>query len=199
MNQSHLNLIEVKTPIAAVSSTPSASTNQVSTNNLNLHSTYSVVPSSHSLVAIQRNSDIAWVSSPTPNGHTRPVFLDKSKERNHFLAPVMEQQVSIVQHVRPTRDQRHFSANDSILQEANNSSNHSSSSTSNVELVEIPQEPVNYMEDVGLDDSALIAITTTDLNHLLKKKCIRKARQKKIKDRRRTLKNRGTYKSYLKV
>jgi hypothetical protein len=103
----------------------------------------------------------------------------------------MEQHVSIAQHVRPTRRQRHLTGNDSVLQSSYNSSNLVSSSTSNVDLADLPTEPANYREDVGLDDQALITITTTDLNRLLKKKIISKARKKQIKDERRTLKNRG--------
>jgi hypothetical protein len=46
------------------------------------------------------------------------------------------------------------------------------------------------MEDVGLDDIELVKISTKDLNRHLKKKGVEKNRQKEVKARRRTLKNR---------
>lgn len=46
------------------------------------------------------------------------------------------------------------------------------------------------MEDVGLDDIELVQITTKDLNRHLKRRGIDKRRQKEVKARRRTLKNR---------
>ena len=46
------------------------------------------------------------------------------------------------------------------------------------------------MEDVGLDDIELVQISTKDLNRHLKKKAIDNKRQKEVKARRRTLKNR---------
>lgn len=46
------------------------------------------------------------------------------------------------------------------------------------------------MEDVGLDDIQLVRISTKDLNRHLKRRNIDKARQKEVKARRRTLKNR---------
>jgi hypothetical protein len=46
------------------------------------------------------------------------------------------------------------------------------------------------MEDVGLDDIELVRISTKDLNRHLKKKGVEKNRQKEVKARRRTLKNR---------
>ena len=48
----------------------------------------------------------------------------------------------------------------------------------------------NMREDVGLNDVDLSNISTKELNKLLKKKGISKARQKEIKKERRTLKNR---------
>ena len=47
------------------------------------------------------------------------------------------------------------------------------------------------MEDVGLDDVELVQISTKELNRHLKKKNIDKPRQKEVKARRRTLKNRS--------
>jgi hypothetical protein len=52
------------------------------------------------------------------------------------------------------------------------------------------QSPTQTFEDIGLDDSDLRTIKTKDLNNLLKKKKIDKNRQKEIKQRRRTIKNR---------
>jgi hypothetical protein len=46
------------------------------------------------------------------------------------------------------------------------------------------------MEDVGLDDIQLVKISTKDLNRHLKRRGIDKERQKEVKARRRTLKNR---------
>jgi len=46
------------------------------------------------------------------------------------------------------------------------------------------------MEDVGLDDIQLIRISTKDLNKHLKMHGVHKDRQKEVKARRRTLKNR---------
>ena len=56
---------------------------------------------------------------------------------------------------------------------------------------EIPLYPVNYHEDIGLDDKALATIPTKELNKLLKKKNIGKIRIGEFKVIRRTLKNRG--------
>ena len=53
-----------------------------------------------------------------------------------------------------------------------------------------PPQPVNYREDVELDDIALIAISTRELNLRLKEKGITKSRQREIKSDRRALKNR---------
>merc|ERR1739844_209102 len=58
-------------------------------------------------------------------------------------------------------------------------------------VVEVPSEPVNYRDDIELDDKALVTMGTKELNRRLKKKGITKSRQKEIKSERRTLKNRG--------
>ena len=50
---------------------------------------------------------------------------------------------------------------------------------------------VNFREDVGLYVDDLIVIETKELNKILKKNNIPKARQIQIKKERRTLKNRG--------
>jgi len=115
-------------------------------------------------VEIHRNADIAWASGPSP----------------------------VVQHVPPTNHRHYSDSGISSLQDMNNSNHMVSSSTaSDSDLSEIPPEPVNFRDDIGLDDKALVTISTKELNRLLKKKGINKARQKEIKSERRTLKNRG--------
>ena len=115
-------------------------------------------------VEIHRNSDIAWASGPSP----------------------------VVQHVPPTNHRHYSDSGVSSLQDMNGSNPMVSSSTaSDSDLSEVPLEPVNYRDDIGLDDKALVTISTKELNRLLKKKGINKARQKEIKSERRTLKNRG--------
>jgi len=54
------------------------------------------------------------------------------------------------------------------------------------------------MEDVNLDDIQLVRISTKDLNRHLKRRGIGKNRQKEVKARRRTLKNRFVYFIYKK-
>ena len=56
--------------------------------------------------------------------------------------------------------------------------------------MEAPPPPVNYREDIELDDIALIAISTMELNRRLKERGITRSRQREIKSERRTLKNR---------
>jgi len=115
-------------------------------------------------VEIHRNSDISWAAGPSP----------------------------VVQHVPPTNHRHYADSGISSLQDMNNSSAMVSSSTaSDSDLSEVPLEPVNYRDDIGLDDKALVTISTKELNRLLKKKGINKGRQKEIKSERRTLKNRG--------
>jgi hypothetical protein len=46
------------------------------------------------------------------------------------------------------------------------------------------------LEDFGMDEMELLVIKTTDLNRILKEKKIDEKRQKIIKGRKRTLKNR---------
>ena len=52
------------------------------------------------------------------------------------------------------------------------------------------QSPAQTFDDIGLNDFELKEIETKELNALLKKKKIDSNRQKEIKQRRRTLKNR---------
>ena len=123
-------------------------------------------------VEIHRNADIAWASGPSP----------------------------VVQHVPPTNHRHYSDSGISSLQDMNSSNPMVSSSTaSDSDLSEIPPEPVNFRDDIGLDDKALVTISTKELNRLLKKKGINKARQKEIKSERRTLKNRGNYQKYSKT
>merc|ERR1719361_2658533 len=56
--------------------------------------------------------------------------------------------------------------------------------------VEAPPQPGHYREDIEMDDIALIAITTKELNRRLKEKGITVSRQREIKSERRFLKNR---------
>jgi len=55
-----------------------------------------------------------------------------------------------------------------------------------------PENPAgSYIEDLDMFDEELVMMATKDLNSLLKKRNVAKPRQKDIKQRRRTLKNRG--------
>ena len=56
--------------------------------------------------------------------------------------------------------------------------------------MEAPSQPVHYVEDIELDDIALLAISTKELNRRLKEKGITRSRQREIKSKRRFLKNR---------
>ena len=54
-----------------------------------------------------------------------------------------------------------------------------------------PENPAgSYIEDLDMFDEELVMMATKDLNSLLKKRNVAKPRQKDIKQRRRTLKNR---------
>ena len=59
---------------------------------------------------------------------------------------------------------------------------------------ELAQSPENlagsYIEDLDMFDEELVMMATKDLNSLLKRRNVAKKRQKDIKQRRRTLKNR---------
>ena len=116
-------------------------------------------------VNIYRNSNIAWSSGPSP----------------------------VVLHAPPT-SHRHYLDNTTSLEDMNGSNPMISPSTaSDSDVSEVPLEPVNNRDDIGLDDKALITIPIKELNRLLKKEGLNKCRQKKIKSKRRTLKNRGKY------
>ena len=77
-----------------------------------------------------------------------------------------------------------LSGNKSLIQERN--------SPNGRIYPEFPLEPINYREDIELDDRVLIAISIKELNRRLTEKGIGEARQKEIKCDRRTLKSRGT-------
>ena len=52
-------------------------------------------------------------------------------------------------------------------------------------------EQGSYIEDLDMFDRDIVLMSTKDLNNLLKRRNVPKERQKQIKERRRTLKNRG--------
>merc|ERR1711935_1178879 len=56
---------------------------------------------------------------------------------------------------------------------------------------EILSNPINTRNDIGISDQELVAMSTKEINKLLKKSGIPKERQKELKEERRTLKNRG--------
>merc|ERR1712018_670226 len=125
--------------------------------------------------------------APSRNGNTSPVASGSklSLPTSAYSSTVgSSQHVSAIQHVPPTH---HYSVNGSLLQD--NTNTLVSSSTSN--SADVPEGPVNYRDDIGLDDKELVTISTKELNRMLKKKGIGKSRQKEIKCERRTLKNRG--------
>ena len=113
-------------------------------------------------VDIYRNSNIAWSSGPSP----------------------------VVQHISPT-NHRQNPDNISSLQDMNCRNPRVSSTASDSDLSEVPLEPAIYVDDIGLDDKALVTISIKELNRFLKKKEINKSRTNDIKRERRTLKNRG--------
>ena len=51
--------------------------------------------------------------------------------------------------------------------------------------------PINYRQDIGLGEQQLVTIKTKYLNRLIKKKGLNKDAARKLKEHRRTLKNRG--------
>ena len=147
-------------------------------------------------VGIHSNSDISWEAVPSRIGSVRPVILHHHKDGNSILSGVGSQNVSVVQHIPPT-SLRPQIENLSMLHEASNSNNLvSSSSECDRDVNEVQLEPSftgNYREDIDMDDKQLLLISTKELNRVLKKKGVSKARQKEIKSERRTLKNRGKY------
>ena len=148
---------------------------------------------SRTYVGIYANSDISWEQVPSHNGSPSAAILYPHKDRSRHLSGVGSQNLSVVQHVPPSH-QRPFIENHSMLPEVGNFNNLVSSSTEYTrEAADVPSEPVNYREDVDMDDKQLLLISTKELNRILKKKGVSKARQKEIKSERRTLKNRGKY------
>ena len=148
---------------------------------------------SRTYVGIHANSDISWQQVPSHNGSLSAAILYPHKGRNRQLSGVGPQNLSVVQHV-PASHQRPYIENHSMSPEVISSNNLVSSSTEYTrEAADVPSEPVNYREDVDMDDKQLLLISTKELNRILKKKGVSKARQKEIKSERRTLKNRGKY------
>ena len=144
-------------------------------------------------VGIHSSSNITWETVPSRIGSVRPIVLHHHKDRNSILSGVGSQNVSVVQHVPPTTLRPQIE-NPSILHEASNSNSLvSSSSEYTRDVNEVPLGDVNYREDIDMDDKQLLLISTKELNRVLKKKGVSKARQKEIKSERRTLKNRGKY------
>ena len=142
-------------------------------------------------VGIHKSSDISWSPTSSQNVSPKPILVRPYKERHRNLSGIGAQHVSAVQHIPPTHQRCHIE-NYSAMPEV---SNHIDlvSSTSEYSNLEIPNGPVHYREDVGLDDVKLVEISTKELNRILKKKNISKARKDEIKSQRRTLKNRGNF------
>ena len=180
-------------PATPTSPPPLTPTSPVSpaTNDRNLHVSAPTARRPQTFVAIHPNSNISWAPAPLQNGSSTPLIVFGGKEKSQFRTVGGAQHVSAIQHVPPTHQRRHYTGNDYI-----ETSNGSSlvSSTSNSEI-DVPSEPVNFREDIELDDQNLVTISTKELNRRLKKKGISKARQKEIKSERRTLKNRGKCKN----
>ena len=169
--------------------TPTSSLNhQSSSENMyqGPHEAISTTRKSPTLVTIRPDSSISWSPSQKIVSSNPAVIL---ASRNALEPPIIAGgNLSVVQHVPPTNQQTF--RGDSELQ-ATTGINDRVTSTSNSDLAELPSEPVNYREDIKLDDKALVTISTKELNRRLKKEGIGKARQKEIKSERRTLKNRG--------
>jgi len=185
-------------PSTPVSLSPPITPDSSLVNERNLTLEAPTVRRPQSYVAIQSNANISWVPPPPQNGNVSPAILIGGKERAQFPSVIGAQHVSVVQHVPPTH-QRHYntspSGSESFMHERNSANGLVSSSTSISELDRnldrLPIEPVNYRDDIELDDKKLVTISTKELNRQLKKKGIGNARKKEIKCERRTLKNRG--------
>merc|ERR1712088_925239 len=118
----------------------------------------------------------------------KPVLVRPYKERHRNISGIGTQHVSAVQHIPPTHQRSHIE-NYSIMPEVSNHSDLVSSTSEYSHDMELPTG--HYREDVDLDDQKLVQISTKELNRILKKKGISKARKDEIKSQRRTLKNRG--------
>ena len=133
------------------------------------------------LVAIQPGSSISWAPELTKNtAAADAAAVVGGKNVNHSPTIVVLQHVSVVPAV----------GSESVLQDIASNSNLVTLSTSNSDLDQALSEPVNYREDIKLDDHALVAICTKELYRLFEKESISKARRKQIKSERRTLKHR---------
>jgi len=179
------------TPASPSSSTTSDSTPSI---DRNLYLTSPQARRPQTFVGIHPDSNISWAPSPSQNGNISPVRSGSKLKltlsyKNMPTSPIAGSQiVSAVQHVPPTH---HHNENGSFIKDLNNTNTLVSSSTTNSELPDVPSNPINYRDDIELDDQALVTISTKELNRKLKKKGINKSRQKAIKSERRTLKNRG--------
>ena len=176
------------------SSSPCSPPDFTPANDRNLYLTAPKARRPQTFIAIHPNSNIAWMPSSSTNGNANPVAsgsnmkLTLAYKSISTTSNVGSQLVSSVQHVPPTHT---YNVNGSILQDINSTNTSVSSSTNNSELPEVPSEPVNFRDDIELDDKALVTISTKELNRRLKKKGLTKVRQRQIKCERRTLKNRG--------
>ena len=158
-----------------------------STNIRNLHVSAPTALRPQTFVAIHPNSSITWDPPPHQNGSCTPLIVFGGKEKSQVRLARGAQHVSAVQQVPPTHQRQHYCGNDYIETSNGRSLVSSTSNSSN----DVTSEPVNYREDVELDDQAVVTLPIKELNRRLKKKGISKARQKEIKSERRTLKNRG--------
>ena len=144
-------------------------------------------------VGIHSNSDISWETVPSRRGSVHPIILHHHKNMNSVLSGVGSQNVSVVQHVPPTALRPQIETPFISNEATNSNSLVSSSSEYTRDVNEVPLGDVNYREDIDMDDKQLLLISTKELNRVLKKKSVSKARQREIKSERRTLKNRGKY------
>ena len=149
--------------------------------------------SSSSRPHVQEDSAIVTTSTQQMPPKLVAIIPDCSISRVTGTPNRSSQHVADIQLVsKPTR-QRHYSTatygSASPTQGTSGTSSLVTSSTSISGLDEVPL--VNYRPDIKLDDTALVTISTKELNRRLKKAGISQARCKQIKVERRTLKNRG--------
>ena len=166
----------------SASSSPSTTPESTPPNDRNLHLAAPKARRPPTFVSIHQSSNISWAPSPSQNLNGSPIASGSKS------LIVGSQHVSSVQRIPPTP---HYNLNGSILQDINSPNTLVSSSTNNSEIPVVPSEPVNFRDDIELDDQGLVTISTKELNRRLKKKGLSKSRQKEIKGERRTLKNRG--------
>ena len=139
-------------------------------------------------VDIHKSSDISWSPTSSQSASPKPFLVRPYKERHRNISGIGTQHVSTVQHIPPTHQRSHTESY-SIMPEVSNHSDLVSSTSEYTNDLELPTG--HYREDVDLDDQKLVQISTKELNRILKKKGISKARKDEIKSQTRTLKNRG--------